>query len=144
MRRQHLHQILIRLGKFIRANLVGQIQIAQRFAPGNNRHTQKGNHGGMSFRKTNRAGIVGNAWHPDGASLLDNSPQQTQPLRQVRNTRSNFRIHTAIHKRFQIALAIGHTQGGIFSISQFTSGLNNLLQHFVQRQFAGDSYGCLV
>ncbi|HRO91984.1 MAG TPA: hypothetical protein PLC06_15905 [Promineifilum sp.] len=148
MSRQHLDQALIGIAEFIITDLVGQIEVAQRFPRGDNRHAKKIIHKRVTLGHTDGSRVSRDMRHPDRLLTMDHLSQKPFPQRPMSDFFDIFSLHPTDDKTMNVTRAgqtpISHGQRRILCAYQVASRIDDQLQDLIYVKLTGYGESSLV
>ena len=132
--RQRPDELLVLLGERL-GLLLGQVEIAERPAAEQDRHTQEAVHRRMVGRKADGARIVADRLQPQRARVGDQGAENAAAAREISDLRNGLLVEAGVDEALEPRTGgIDHAQRRVAGAGQCGGRLGQLQQQIVQRE----------
>ena len=123
-RGQGLDELLVVVGEGI-GRRPGQVEVAVRLLAHANRYAEERAHGRVTVREPDRTLVLGDVVDPDRLLLLDDQPEQTEPLRQVPDRTDGVVVHADVDELLEDTVRADDAQRAVVGTHQLQGGLDD-------------------
>ena len=139
VRGERLDERLVCVGELVARLLVGEVERADDLAPRDDRHAEERAHRGVRRRPpAAEARVAADVGRPVRAVGLQHRSEQPVLARQLAERRDELVAHSRGDEPREAAVAVGHTDRGVARARQLARGVDELLEHRLDRVLGGD------
>ncbi len=138
---ERLDQLQVGLAERSSVPPIGQVEVADRLAPNDDRHADEAVHRRVAGRKARATRVVGDVGDEVRATLPDDEAEQASATRRIADPRPLGGIEAAGDEAVDLALGIDDAKGGIARLGQVADAVDHELEDGLDVEHRGDGAG---